>query len=188
MRAYDLVVVDREQSANRRIQPQGAEVRSRDEQPLPCRRFIANRDIGTKVLVRRDSREHCLRAFEIAKHRVAEDLLAITGLRALRRAGLRPRRAQIHEARWLGYREWAQQHLIKERVDRSICTDTESERDDGNRGHQRGLEQHADSKFHVTHLTGAQKWRLRRGASTNGANTMTTAGIKKVCTSRSSDY
>ena len=90
-------------------------------------------------------------SFEVSEHRVAEHLVAVPGLVARLGPRLGPWRRQVDEPGRLGHRQRPQQHLVEQREDRRVRADPERERDDRDRGDERGLEERPEGKFQVDH-------------------------------------
>jgi hypothetical protein len=62
----------------------------------------------------RDPGERRLHVLQIAEHRVAEDRVAITGLAARLRSGLRAGSGEVDETGRIGHRQLPQQQLIEQ--------------------------------------------------------------------------
>ena len=112
--ARRLVVVGAEQPAERRLQREHVEIGAGDEQPFRVLRLVARGQIRAERYVRGDAGERRLDALEVPEHRVAEDLIAVARLAARLAAGLRPRRAEVHEPLRRRHVERLQQQLVEQ--------------------------------------------------------------------------
>ena len=101
--------------------------------------------------MRGEAGEAGLRPFEVAKHRVAEDLVAAARLAARLRAGLRPGRRQVHQLFGVRHRQRPQQHLVEQRENRRIRANSERQRQDRDQGDERRLEQGAERQLEIGH-------------------------------------
>ena len=71
------------------------EVAAGDEYALAVQRLVVERQVRAEQDVRGDVGEHLMVLLQVAEHRVAEDVVAVPGLVAGLRAGLRPRRRRF---------------------------------------------------------------------------------------------
>src|SRR6185295_26306 len=83
------IVLRTEEPADRRLQTEGGKIAAGHEQAVPVLRLAAGREVGAERDMRGDSLERRLRALQVAKHGVAEDLLAVADLAARVGPGLR---------------------------------------------------------------------------------------------------
>ena len=93
-----------------------------------------------------------LRLLEIAKHRVAEHLVAVARLVARVRAVLDARRREIDEALGLGDRQRPKQHLVEQREDGRVRADAECEREHRDDRDEGRLEERAEGESEVVHV------------------------------------
>ena len=135
-----------EKAAERRLNAQHGEVSARDQQSIAVHRLTAVRQVHAERPVRGDTGEHGLEPLEVPDHRVAEDRLAVAGLAARLRAGLRSGRTQVDQPPGFGHWQGAQEHLVEEREDGGIRPDPQGEGDDGDHGDQGRAEQRAQGR------------------------------------------
>ena len=104
--------------------------------------------------VRRDAGEHRLLLLEIPEHRVAEHVPAVARVVAGRRSRLHARRRQVHQPVRLRDRQAAQQHGVEKREDRRVGPYAERQRNNGDRGDERGAEQRPEGQPDVERHAG----------------------------------
>ena len=152
-----LVVRGRKEASQGRAQAEGREVRPRDVHSLPRRRLVAIGQTDAEDAMRRESRENGLAPLEIPEHRVAEHHVAVSRLATRLRTGLGTGSCEIDEPVWLRHREGAKQNLVEQREDRGIGADAERQRNDGDAGDERRLEEGAEGQCDVSHRGQARK-------------------------------
>ena len=141
-----------EQAPQRRHEVQRREVRAGDLHALDdVGGAPLVGDAGAEAAVRHDVREDGLLPLQITEHQVAEHFVAAALARATGRAGLRPRRLEIHQAFRLGDRHRTQQELAVEGEDRGVRPDAEGQRHDRHARDDRGLDEHAQRQPDVGH-------------------------------------
>ena len=128
--AHEFVVIRIEQPSESGPQLQDRKITAGHEQALAARRLRLVCEVCGEVDVRRDVREDRLDLLQVAEHGVAEDDLAVARSPAVSEAGLRTRRAQVHELRRTGSRDRLQQHLMEHGKNAGCGADAERERDD----------------------------------------------------------
>jgi hypothetical protein len=143
------IVVRAEQPAERRLDAEHRKIRARYERALAVHRLAAIGEVGAEAHVRRDAGEHRLQAFEIAKHRVAEDHLARTSLRARCRAGLRSGSRQVDQLARPDHGQSPQQRLFEQRKHRRVGPYAKRQRYHGDDADERRFEEPAERKSQI---------------------------------------
>ena len=131
------------QPAKSGLHAEHPEVASRDERPFPAHRLAAVGEVGAEPDVRGQTGKRRLLPFEVAEHRVAEDLVAPAGLAARLRPRLRAGRRQVDQPRRFLDRQRPQEELLEEREDRGIGPDAQGEGGNGDGGDERCAEERA---------------------------------------------
>ena len=146
------IVIDIEQTAERRLDTENRKVRARDVHALGVDgRLAGHRDVDAEAAMRGETGKRRVGLFEVAEHRIAQHLVAVAGLIARVRAGLRPGRSEIDEARRVGDRQRPAKHLIEEREDRRVRANAECERQHGDDRHEWRLEQRPERELEILH-------------------------------------
>ena len=126
-----LVVVRRQQAAERRAHAEDREVRARDENaPSVDRSLSCHRDVHAEQEMGGDPAERRVRALQVAEHRIAEHFLAVPRHVAGGLAVVRSRRGELDEPVGMRHRQRLEEHLVEERIDRRIRADAERQRED----------------------------------------------------------
>ena len=151
-RLADRAVVGRaEQPAERGLHAEHREVAARHEHALAAQRLAAVGEVGAEETVRRDAGERRLHPLEVPEHRVAEHGVAVAGLVARLRAGLRAGRREVDQPRGLLHRQRPQEELVEQREDGRVGPDPERQRDDGDDRDERALEERPERELEVQH-------------------------------------
>ena len=95
--ADDTIILGSNQTAEGGFQAEHGKVAAGNEHAGTAHRLALEREIGAKAEMRRDAGERPLLALEVAKHGMAEDLLAAAGVVTRLAPRLRPGSGEIHE-------------------------------------------------------------------------------------------
>ncbi len=126
MRFTDRPVVFRsDEAAQRRRQLEHREIAARHQHSRSAERLSLIGEVRAEDPMRGHAGEGRLHALEVAKHRVAEDLVAVARLIARVRAGLGTGRREVDQPIRLGHRQRLEEDLVETGKDRGVRADTE---------------------------------------------------------------
>src|SRR5437764_14435939 len=146
------VIGSRNQTAERRPNLQGGKVAARYEESASRERVSSIAYIRANVPMAGDGAERGqLRVLQVAKHRVAQDVVARAGLTARCTSILRARSAEVHQSVGTGYGELLPHHAIEDRVDRRVGADAETEGECRDRSDERGATERPKGEPEVAH-------------------------------------
>ena len=149
--ADGLVVSRIEQATEGGPDAEHREVGTGDHHPGAVQRLVVVGDVGPEQHVRREPAELRLRSFEVAKHLVAEDRVAVAGRAAALASRVRARSADVDETLRFVHGERTQEHLVERREDGGIGADAEREGEHRDGRDERRLGQRAEGEAEVSH-------------------------------------
>ena len=148
------VVFRSDQAAQRRRQLEHREIAARHQHSRSAERLSLIGEVRAEDPMRRHAGEGRLHALEVAKHRVAEDFVAVARLIARMRARLGTGRRKVDQPIRLGHRQRLEEDLVETGKDRGVRADAERQRHNRDDRDERGLEERPEGELRVDHGLG----------------------------------